>query len=36
MYSILTIDELDSTFIMIYANQDVVLAMNDNIVGGLL
>ena len=36
MYSILTIDELDNTFIMIYANQDVVLAMNDNIVGGLL
>ena len=36
MYLILAIDDLDSTLRMIYANQGVVLAMNDSIIGGLL
>ena len=36
MYLILAIDDLDSPLRMIYANQGVVLAMNDSIIGGLL
>ena len=36
MYLIMAIDNLDSTFRMVYANQGVVLVMNDSLLGGLL